>query len=59
MNYLTKKQVFAQFKELYADVISSGDEPARDQEWNDYVDSLIKAHEVHPVRAYRWTHPYN
>jgi hypothetical protein len=56
---LNKKQVLAQFKDLYPKLCQNPctDKPMRDQAWNDYVDGLLKDGQVH-ARAYNWTHPF-
>ena len=49
--YCTKSQVIDMYKELYGDLLNGQwkhDKPARQQSWNDFVDSLRKGGEINP-----------
>ena len=59
----TKKEVVAQFRELWADLLISdpswrGDSIAKRTAFNDYVDSLNKDGIVTDHQAYNWSNPF-
>ena len=59
----TKKEVVAQFRELWADLLASepswrGDSIAKRCAFNDYVDSLNKDGIVTDHQGYNWSNPF-
>ena len=60
---ITKKEVVAQFRELWAETIASdpmwrGDAIAKRCSFNDYVDMLNKDGIVTDNQAYNWSNPF-
>ena len=59
----TKKEVVAQFRELWADLLASdpswrGDSIAKREAFNNYVDALNKDRIVTDHQAYNWSNPF-
>lgn len=55
----TKRECIRMFREYFPQHVGKcEDKPARDQDWNNWVDSLIRSGEV-SNRAYKWVHPFN
>tara|TARA_Y100001973_G_C5088916_1_gene276403 strand:- start:534 stop:722 length:189 start_codon:yes stop_codon:yes gene_type:complete len=60
---ITKKEVVAQFRELWADTVAlephwRGDSIAKRCAFNDYVDALNKDGLVTDHQAYNWSNPF-
>jgi len=56
----TKKEVVAQFRDLWADVDPKwrGDTIAKREAFNNYVDALNKDGIVSDHQAYNWSNPF-
>tara|TARA_B100000459_G_scaffold108387_1_gene62899 strand:+ start:150 stop:338 length:189 start_codon:yes stop_codon:yes gene_type:complete len=60
---ITKKEVVAQFRELWADTVANdpswrGDSIAKREAFNNYVDALNKDRIVTDHQAYNWSNPF-
>ena len=60
---ITKKEVVAQFRELWADTVAleppwRGDSIAKRCAFNDYVDMLNKDGMITDYQAYIWSNPF-
>jgi hypothetical protein len=59
----TKRQVLAEFAELWRDMLRSnpslrGDTTAKRESFNDYVDGLNKDGRVTDAQAFNWSNPF-
>lgn len=59
----TKKQVLAEFAELWKDIVARnpnyrGDVIAKREAFNDFVDDLNKQRIVSDHQAFHWTNPF-
>lgn len=59
----TKRQVLAEFAELWRDMLRSnpslrGDTTAKRESFNDYVDGLNKDGLVTDAQAFNWSNPF-
>ena len=60
---ITKKEVVAQFRELWAETVANdpswrGDSIAKREAFNNYVDALNKDRIVTDNQAYNWSNPF-
>ena len=60
---ITKKEVVAQFRELWAETLANdpswrGDSIAKREAFNNYVDALNKDRIVTDNQAYNWSNPF-
>lgn len=60
---ITKKQVLAEFSEVWRDIVANnpsakGDETAKREAFNNFVDSLNKSRVVSDAQAFNWTNPF-
>ena len=60
---ITKKEVVAQFRELWAETLANdpswrGDSIAKREAFNNYVDALNKDRIVTDHQAYNWSNPF-
>ena len=60
---ITKKEVVAQFRELWAETVANdpswrGDSIAKREAFNNYVDALNKDRIVTDHQAYNWSNPF-
>lgn len=62
-NKMTKQQVLAQFREMWAELVKNnpdlkGDSVAKREEFNNYVDMLNKDRLVTDSQAFNWSNPF-
>jgi hypothetical protein len=62
-NKMTKQQVLAQFREMWAELVKNnpdlkGDSVAKRKEFNNYVDMLNKDRLVTDSQAFNWSNPF-
>ena len=60
---MTKVEAVKVFRTLFSNLLATKgknrDQPAIDQAWNDWTDSLCKDNSITAKQYESWTHPFN